>query len=189
MALTDKLTAIADAVREKTGGTEEMTLDQMAVAIAGITAGGGGSAGGSGGGRSEWVLLHEVELTEEAAIKITGFDATLSEYVMQLIVPKVSTVVNAGNSSFLGARTFTYYREFGSTGYPTHYTYHATMISGGRMVLVKHEISCNSTGFDNDYSVSVKGTTGSALACNVSRGVDLRGTFPIGTKVRLEGRQ
>ena len=40
MALTDKLTNIADAIRGKTGGTEEMTLDQMAVAIAGIETGG-----------------------------------------------------------------------------------------------------------------------------------------------------
>ena len=44
MALTDKLTAIADAIRGKTGGTEEMNLDQMALAIAGISGGGGGGA-------------------------------------------------------------------------------------------------------------------------------------------------
>ena len=39
MALTDKLTAIADAIRSKTGTTEPMTLDEMAVAIANITTG------------------------------------------------------------------------------------------------------------------------------------------------------
>ena len=33
MALTDKLTAIADAIRSKTGTTEAMTLDEMATAI------------------------------------------------------------------------------------------------------------------------------------------------------------
>lgn len=43
MALTDKLTSIANAIREKTGKTEEMTLDQMATEIAGIETGGGGS--------------------------------------------------------------------------------------------------------------------------------------------------
>ena len=42
MALTNKLTAIADAIRGKTGKTEEMTLDQMAIEIAGISGGGGG---------------------------------------------------------------------------------------------------------------------------------------------------
>ena len=36
MALTDKLTAIADAVREKTGRTAPLTLDQMAAEITGI---------------------------------------------------------------------------------------------------------------------------------------------------------
>lgn len=41
MALTDKLTAIADAIRGKTGKTEPLTLDQMAAEIAGIQTGGG----------------------------------------------------------------------------------------------------------------------------------------------------
>ena len=36
------LDAIADAIRGKTGGTEEMTLDQMAAEIEGIEVGGGG---------------------------------------------------------------------------------------------------------------------------------------------------
>ena len=41
MALTDKLTAVADAIRNKTGKTEVMTLDQMPVEIDGINTGGG----------------------------------------------------------------------------------------------------------------------------------------------------
>lgn len=40
MALTDKLTAIADAVRAKTGGAEPLTLDEIAAAISGISGGG-----------------------------------------------------------------------------------------------------------------------------------------------------
>ena len=44
MALTDKLTAIADAIRGKTGGTDAMTLDAMAQAIASIETGGGSTA-------------------------------------------------------------------------------------------------------------------------------------------------
>ena len=39
MALTDKLTSIADAIRSKTGTTEPMTLDEMVTAIANITTG------------------------------------------------------------------------------------------------------------------------------------------------------
>lgn len=40
MALTDKLTAIGDAIREKTGGTEKITLDQMPIDIRSITTAG-----------------------------------------------------------------------------------------------------------------------------------------------------
>lgn len=39
MALTDKLTAIADAIRAKTGGTAALTLDQMPSEIEGIQTG------------------------------------------------------------------------------------------------------------------------------------------------------
>lgn len=60
MALTDKLTNIADAIRGKTGGTEEMTLDQMAVAIAGIETGGGSSSGASG------IYMAKITLAENA---------------------------------------------------------------------------------------------------------------------------
>lgn len=49
MALINKLTAIADAIREKTGTTDEMTLDAMASAIASITTGSGES-----GAEYEW---------------------------------------------------------------------------------------------------------------------------------------
>ena len=41
MALTDKLIAIADAVRAKTGGTALLTLDEIVSAIGGISGGGG----------------------------------------------------------------------------------------------------------------------------------------------------
>ena len=41
MALIEKLTAIADAIRSKTGGTGELTLEQMATEIEGISTGGG----------------------------------------------------------------------------------------------------------------------------------------------------
>ena len=39
MALTNKLTAIADAIRAKTGKTNPMTLDEMPTEISGITTG------------------------------------------------------------------------------------------------------------------------------------------------------
>ena len=45
MALTDKLSAIADAIRSKTGKTGQLTLAQMPGEIASITGGGGSAAG------------------------------------------------------------------------------------------------------------------------------------------------
>ena len=43
MALTDKLTAIGNAIRSKTGGTDLIPLADMPAAIEGIPTGGGGS--------------------------------------------------------------------------------------------------------------------------------------------------
>ena len=43
MALIDKLTAIANAIRSKTGSTDLMSLDDMPTAIEGIQSGGGGN--------------------------------------------------------------------------------------------------------------------------------------------------
>ncbi len=48
MALTEKLTSIADAIRTKTGSADKLTLDGMATAIAGIETGGGSGGGASG---------------------------------------------------------------------------------------------------------------------------------------------
>lgn len=48
MALTEKLTNIADAIRTKTGSADKLTLDGMAQAIAGIEIGGGSGGGTSG---------------------------------------------------------------------------------------------------------------------------------------------
>lgn len=36
---TSKLTAIGDAIRSKTGGQEDLTLDEMATAVSGISTG------------------------------------------------------------------------------------------------------------------------------------------------------
>lgn len=51
MSVNSKMTAIADAIRGKTGKTDSLTLDQMATEIAGIETG-----GGSGGGSAELVF-------------------------------------------------------------------------------------------------------------------------------------
>lgn len=45
MALINKLTTIADAIREVSGTTEPLTLDEMVTSIKGLSSSGGGSSG------------------------------------------------------------------------------------------------------------------------------------------------
>lgn len=146
---------------------------------------GGGSGGASGG---TWTILHETELTEEAQIVISGFDTTLSEYLFTLIVPKVEAAVDNGNSRFLGARAFSYYEKFGNNVYIMHYAYRGIMIAGGRMILQKYELYAIEAGYDNEYRASGKSAEGAVVSCDVASGIKFLGTFPVGTKFRLEGR-
>lgn len=146
---------------------------------------GGGSGGASGG---TWTILHEAELTEAAQIIISGFDTTLSEYLLTLIVPKVDAAITTGNSHFLGAMAFSYNEKFGSTGYASHYAYRGIMISGGRMILQKYDLNANGAGYDNNYRITGKSVDGAVVACDVAKGIAYIGTFPAGTKIRLEGR-
>ena len=62
MSVNEKMTAIADAIRGKTGKAEPLTLDQMATEIAGIQVGGGGGTGGIGA-----VKFIDVDVTVEAS--------------------------------------------------------------------------------------------------------------------------
>lgn len=71
MALTDKLTAIANAIRTKTGGTESMTLDEMAEII--LTISGGGSA-------SVFTPLYEKFNIDKSTYPIVGISFQ-SDYV------------------------------------------------------------------------------------------------------------
>lgn len=72
MALTNKLTAIADAIREKTGITEPMTLDEMVQAILSIK--------GSGGSISVFDPLYEKFSVNKSEYPIVGI-AYLNNYV------------------------------------------------------------------------------------------------------------
>lgn len=74
MALTSKLTAIADAIRAKTGETGKMTLEQMPAKIGRISGGGGG--GGGGGGFDTSQLGTCSFNTDSGAIDLTGLDTS-----------------------------------------------------------------------------------------------------------------
>lgn len=99
MALTDKLTAIADAIRAKTGGADALTLDGMVAAIASISAGGAGIKFPEPQllctlvaemNKKEWLTANPIPLKYKHSIlfiKITGSNtATTGSYTNNWIV-------------------------------------------------------------------------------------------------------
>ena len=71
MSINSKMTAIADAIRDKTGKTDSLTLDQMATEIAGIE---------TGGGNSGMELLYETTFTlEESQVGVSKTDIVTIE--------------------------------------------------------------------------------------------------------------
>lgn len=85
MALTDKLTDIADAIRAKTGGTAKLSLDEMPKAIAGITGGGGECSG-----------AHVIEVTELPTENIDENAVYLCEGAYYKYAMEFVTVVQYG---------------------------------------------------------------------------------------------
>ena len=92
MALTDKLTAIADAIRGKTGKTEEMTLAQMATEIEGIETGGGGD------NSIAWGIL-DGSLTELECAEITNLRDLAFQQHANITRVKFPNIVNITVSS------------------------------------------------------------------------------------------
>ena len=92
MALTDKLTNIADAIREKTGSTRTMNLEGMVNAINAIQTGGGGTTDHS--------KLENRDAADQHPISaITGLEEALTPLVgtTQTITPsQVLAAIKAG---------------------------------------------------------------------------------------------
>lgn len=83
MALTDKLTAIANALRSKTGGTGQMTLDEIAAGIRGLSV-------GTGGGLPDTIVAGDTPVM----ICTTGksiTSTTLADTGLTLTMPKAGT--------------------------------------------------------------------------------------------------
>lgn len=96
MALTDKLTAIANAIREKRGLTKTLTLDQMAMEIAQIQTGGGsGFALYSGS-------FTPVENVLEATVDVGG---PFTHFVLYAIGTVTGNSVKATNSFTVDTET------------------------------------------------------------------------------------
>ena len=75
MALVEKLSAIADAIRYKTGKTDPLTLDQMVEEIEGIQTGGGGDGPSvPNGSRVTFGYENGVPVEREVSYAITSVD-------------------------------------------------------------------------------------------------------------------
>ena len=92
MALTDKLTAIGDAIRAKTGGTEKLTLDEMPTQIASIS-----------GGGSEPAVIEALDITFNGTYTaqdgVDGY-SPITVNVPQDGSPPESAFVISGNCSY-----------------------------------------------------------------------------------------
>lgn len=86
MALTDKLTAIADAVRAKTGGTALMTLDEIVSAIGGIS--------GGGGPFTNATTLGVYEATEDVSAIQIDWLTEWDEYDLVIFKPSITFSAN-----------------------------------------------------------------------------------------------
>ena len=87
MALINKLSAIGDAIRAKTGGTEKLTLDQMPDAINSMT------SGSPGGGSSNVSIISGQVIASSSRISFVGadFDFTTNDYNISIFFSFVDT--------------------------------------------------------------------------------------------------
>lgn len=96
MSINSKMTAIANAIRGKTGKAEVLTLDQMATEIAGIEAGGGGYS------------LDDIASRTEPSGELTFGVAKIENYAFHncggITAVNLPTVTTLGAMSFYGCK-------------------------------------------------------------------------------------
>lgn len=118
MALTDKLTAIANAIRAKTGGTSELTLDEMATEIANISVGTGSSVD------NKTYIVKDTK-REYANFKLWGYNGFRGNADFQAVAPYTTSYqtfttdvmdLSAYNKACI---TFTAIEYYTDTSYPT----------------------------------------------------------------------
>ena len=107
MALTDKLTAIADAVRAKTGGTEMLTLDEIVSAIRGIS--------GGGGPFTNAITLGVYEATEDVSAIQIDWLTEWDEY--DLVIFKPSITFSANDWLYINTNSVNKARYFSKNAY------------------------------------------------------------------------
>ena len=151
MALTDKLTAIGDAIRTKTGGTDLLTLDQMATEIANISGGGGGdlsiedlsldikdySLGSSSGAQT--AIVNNISIKKGFIFGLL----TINGYV--------STIANSRSADYRGyCMTSLFY--FKSDGTLQHYTFDTNVSRSGCAMI--YRLNSMTVDLENDIKAN-----------------------------------
>lgn len=118
MALTDKLTAIADAIRAKTGGTDTLTLEQMATEISNL------SVGGSSGVDNKTYIVKDTK-REYANFKLWGYNGFRGNADFEAVAPYTTSyqtfttdVMDLSNYSKAVIK-FTAIEYYSDSSYPT----------------------------------------------------------------------
>lgn len=96
MALTNKLTDIADAIRNKTGKTDLLTLEQMPIEIESIQGGGGSDSTFTALMNGETTVFHDSGITKIKDYTFYGGNNALQRYMTEVDLPNLITIGNYG---------------------------------------------------------------------------------------------
>ena len=107
MALTDKLSAVGNAIRVKTGKTALLTLDEMPAEIASIQTGGGG--GSATDGNAYIVITRTMEVSNSSQGSYQAWSIDLSDYISDL--SQIVSISTSGSTSSNGIYGY-WHRDF-----------------------------------------------------------------------------
>ncbi len=94
MSVNSKMTALADAIRDKTGRTDTLTLDEMVTAIDGIEVGSGGTDTSDATATADEIFAGETAYTANG--KVTGTFTIENELTEQNdLISQISTLVQS----------------------------------------------------------------------------------------------
>lgn len=167
MALTDKLTAIADATREKTGESDKLTLDAIAEAIRALETGGGGDIWGGKIMTGSFVLAEETTSTYTVVTKsdliANGVLSEESNYreLGAVVIRKPTSELQAFSNykyCWVGGLAFPSYVTSGGGGGSVISVTSCVDKSGYSSVALGNGVSLASDGVRVLFSANYKGT-------------------------------
>lgn len=153
MSVNEKMTAIADAIRAKTGGTEPLGLDAMAAAIAGL---------GTGGGAELPSFLSEINFgvfSHSSAVDDPSVEHGLSGTPTGFVVWRRGQASNPGTAYITAAYGHSYKYYNTSTGGVFNDT---TLILNGSTAMSTFNYTADATTFTIDsgsYSAKAQPST------------------------------